>query len=280
MFTNKLCRIKKSAKNHIMNESICNYIHILKEVFTQRQKANAYYSLRAYARDLKVHPSTLSLILKEKRKLPLKNLKTVTAALNLSPSKENLFKESFYRTKARLDDIKINEEFKDRYLLDEAYHDIIAEWEHYAILSLIETKDFKSQPEFIAKKFGINKERAEIVIENLIRANLLINENGKYRLTQNPLRTTEDISSKALRKSHIETLDMGKNKLEEVELEFRDFSSMTIAVNHEKLAEAKTIIREFRQKLASLLRDGEKTEVYQVAIQLYPLTKNYKETLQ
>ena len=138
-----------------MNESICNYIHILKEVFTQRQKANAYYSLRAYARDLKVHPSTLSLILKEKRKLPLKNLKTVTAALNLSPSKENLFKESFYRTKARLDDIKINEEFKDRYLLDEAYHDIIAEWEHYAILSLIETKDFKSQPEFIAKKFGI-----------------------------------------------------------------------------------------------------------------------------
>ncbi len=75
----------------------------------------------------------------------------------------------------------------------------------------------------------------------------------------------------------IDTLDMGKNKLEEVELELRDFSSMTIAGNPEKLAEAKTIIREFRQKLASLLRDGEKTEVYQIAIQLYPLIKTSKE---
>src|SRR3989339_1330994 len=155
-----------------MNKSTYNYIYILKEVFTQRQKANAHYSLRAYARDLKVHPSTLSLILKEKRRLPLKNLKTVMTGLNLSPSKEGLFKESFYRTKARLDDIKIKEEYQDRYLLDEAHHDIISEWEHYAILSLIETKGFESQPEYIARKLEITVSRAEIVIENLIRANL------------------------------------------------------------------------------------------------------------
>lgn len=260
-----------------MNESSSSYIHTLKEVFTQRQKANAYYSLRAYARDLNVHPSTLSLILKGKRRLPLKNLKTTITALNLSPIKESFFKESFYRAKAKLDDIQMKEEYQNRYILDEAHHNIIAEWEYYAVLSLVETKDFKSNPEFVAQKLEITVSRAEIVLENLLKANLLKIEVDEYILTQNALRTTEDISSKALRKSHIETLDMGKNKLEEVELELRDFSSMTIAINPEKLVEAKTVIREFRQKLASLLRDGEKTDVYQVAIQLYPLTQQNKE---
>ena len=63
-----------------------------------------------------------------------------------------------------------------------------------------------------------------------------------------------------------------KSKLDDVPVEFRDFSSMTIAVDPEKLPEAKAVIREFRQKMASLLRDGNKTEVFQFALQLYPLT--------
>ncbi len=65
---------------------------------------------------------------------------------------------------------------------------------------------------------------------------------------------------------------MSKSKLDDVPVEFRDFSSMTIAVDPEKLPEAKAVIREFRQKMASLLRDGNKTEVFQFALQLYPLT--------
>ena len=65
---------------------------------------------------------------------------------------------------------------------------------------------------------------------------------------------------------------MGKHKLKEIGVELRDFSAMTIALDLEKLPEAKTIIREFRQKMGTLLRNGNKTEVYQLAIQLYPLS--------
>ena len=52
---------------------------------------------------------------------------------------------------------------------------------------------------------------------------------------------------------------------------------MTIAMDIEKLPEVKTIIREFRQKVTALLRDGKKTDVFQLAIQLYPLTKNLRK---
>ena len=64
------------------------------------------------------------------------------------------------------------------------------------------------------------------------------------------------------------------NKLKEIEVELRDFSSMTASIDLDQLPEAKTIIREFRQKMASLLRNGSnKTDVYQLAIQFYPVTK-------
>jgi hypothetical protein len=78
---------------------------------------------------------------------------------------------------------------------------------------------------------------------------------------------------------HLETLDQGKEKLE-LDVELRDFSSIMLAIDPEKLPEAKTIIREFRQKMASLLKHGHRSEVYQLAIQFYPLTiESKQETL-
>lgn len=52
---------------------------------------------------------------------------------------------------------------------------------------------------------------------------------------------------------------------------------MTMALSLNKVPEAKTIIREFRQKMSALLKDGYKTDVYQMAIQFYPLTNTKKQ---
>ena len=122
-------------------------------------------------------------------------------------------------------------------------------------------------------KFNITLNRAEVVLNNLINCGLLSqNEDGEFEKAHPDIKTTEDIASNALKESHKETLSMGKDKLEEIEVELRDFSSTTVAVDLEKLPEAKTIIREFRQKMTALLRDGNKTDVYQLAIQFFPLT--------
>ena len=125
----------------------------------------------------------------------------------------------------------------------------------------------------------ITLNRAEVVISNLMTCGLLVrNEEGKLVRAHRQVKTTEDVTSQALKESHKETLRMGINKLEEVEVELRDFSSTTVAIDLEKLPEAKTIIREFRQKMSALLRDGNKTDLYQLAIQFYPLTDSKKET--
>ena len=250
------------------------YINKIKENLSHRQRLNPHYSLRAYARDLGIHSSTLSQILKGKRQLPVKNSVEIVKILGLGPKERTLFLESLHKTKTNLDDIKIDSD-DDRFMLDESYFKAIAEWEHYAIISLFDIEHFDPTVDEISTRLGITENRTDVVLNNLLTCGLIKHDkDGKLIKAHPKIRTTEDVSSTALKLSHLETLEMGKNKLEEVEVELRDFSSMTIAMDVEKISEVKTIIREFRQKVLALIKDGKKTDVFQLAIQLYPLTKN------
>lgn len=245
----------------------------LKEELSRRQQKSTRYSLRAYARDLGVHPATLSLMFQGRRSLPLKHSLPIAEKLRLSPKERTLFFESFHQAKTSLDQIKVSEE-DERYMLDESYFKIIAEWEHYAILTLFDCADFNPAMSAIAARLGISELRIQVVLKNLLDCGLVkVDEHGCLQKSHSNVRTTEDVMSNALQLSHLETLETGKNKLEEVEVALRDFSSVMIAVDPAKLTEAKTIIREFRQKMMALLRDGQRSEVYQLAIQFYPLTK-------
>ena len=259
-------------------ETTTFYINKIKEDLSHKQRLNPHYSLRAYARDLGIHSSTLSQILKGKRPLPLKNSVEIVKKLGLGPKERTLFLESLYKTKTNLDDIKIDNNDDDRFMLDESYFKAIAEWEHYAIISLFDIECFEPSVNEISRRLGITENRTDVVLNNLLMCGLIKHDGeGKLIKAHPKLRTTEDVTSTALKLSHLETLEMGKNKLEEIEVELRDFSSMTIAMDIEKLPEVKTIIREFRQKVTALLRDGKKTDVFQLAIQLYPLTKNLRK---
>lgn len=248
------------------------YISKLKEQFSLKQKSNPHYSLRAYARDLDIHPATLSQILKGNRGLPLKNSARVLSALKLDTSEKSLFLDSFIKTRSSLNSIRI-EPMKDQMILNESHYKIIAEWEHYAVIELFELDHFEVTVETVAEMLGISHLRSEVVIENLLLGGLLSRDpKGSLVRQCSNIRTTEDLRNQALVDSHIESMKMGIEKIKELDVELRDFSSNTFAADVHRLPEAKAIIREFRQKMAALFNQGEKNGVFQVCIQLYPLT--------
>ncbi|MGE3757115.1 MAG: DUF4423 domain-containing protein [Pseudobdellovibrionaceae bacterium] len=249
------------------------FLKKLKEDFSRRTRTNPAFSLRAYAKYLGLHPSTLSQVLLGNRPLPQKTVSAVLMRLRLNARERTLFKESLEFKKTKLDQIPIHTEDR-RYLLDETYFQIIAEWEHYAVLTLFDCKEFEATQEDIQSRLNISKSRAEVVLANLLKYGLIMQDkNGKIVKAYPSVRTTEDVASQALQASHFDTLELGKRKLEEVSVELRDFSSMMVAVDSAKLPETKQIIREFRRKMMALLKDGRKSEVYQLAIQFYPITK-------
>lgn len=251
------------------------YIQKLQACFANAQRKNPSYSLRSYAKSLGMHSSTLSLVLKGKRFIPKKDFESVVSHLKLSPKEETLFRESMLMKKTKIDQIEIHKDFLERDFIEESQFSILSEWEHYAVLSLIETEDFVSCEKHISKRLGISENRANLVLNNLLNAELISkNKEGKINISTAPLRTTEDINSRALIKSHEETLEMAITKLKEIDVKKRDFSSMTLSVDPNLLPEAKTIIREFRKKFATLMKQGTKKDVYNLSIQLFPFTED------
>lgn len=248
------------------------YISKLKEGLSTRQRSNPSYSIRAYARDLGMDSSSLSQILKGKRTIPSKISKEIARKLNLAPKESTLFIESINRSATSIDDIKISP-LDERFMLDESYHKVIAEWEHYAVLDLFELDDFEPTTTYMMRKLKLNENRLDVVLNNLLICGLLVKDHKDvFKKAHADIRTTEDAQGEALNQAHLEELDLAKIKLKEVEKEFRDFSSATLPLDLEKLQEAKTIIREFRQKMSALLKSGHKNDVYMLAIQFYPLT--------
>ena len=249
------------------------YLKKLKEDFSKRQRLNAAYSLRAYARDLEMPASTLSQVLLGKRPLPLKTLDCVIKKIRLNGVERTLFVESSGRKHLTLDGIQVSRD-EDRFILDETYFQIIAEWEHYAALMLFDCKGFDGSSNSIQSRLGITKTRTEVIIANLLQYGLIsVSEDGLFVRAHSKFRTTEDVASQALIASHREGLAVAQKKIEDVALEFQDFSSLTVAIDPQKIIEAKIIIREFRQKMIELLKTGNRSEVFQLAIQLYPLTQ-------
>lgn len=250
------------------------YLHTLRESLSGRQRKNSSYSLRAFAKDLEIDSSNLSAILQRKRGLPVVRAKKFAQKLKLSAKEAALFVSSTLKTQTRLDAIQVQEEAK-QYLLDDKYFKVIAEWEYYAFLQFMETKDFKPDFDFIALRLGSSKTRVIQVVDNLFLLGFIKKDLNKgFVRTVPSLETTEDIESQALQAAHIENFTLAKEKLESTPVEFRDFSSVTMAIDPDKLPEAKAIIREFQEKLHALLTKSSKTEVYQFNCQLFPLTKN------
>ena len=259
-----------------MNNTDTYYVKKLKEGLSLKQRVNPQYSLRAYAKFLGIHSSTLSQVFNNKRPLPSKVLKPIIEKLNLSAHEQVLFVESVnnYKSQSRQTETLMPDQ---RFILDESYAKVIAEWEHYAILTLFDLDQFTANSEEISNRLGITKNRTQVVLNNLIECNLLtISSHGLLEKTHSNVKTTEDIQSRALRDSHLETLEMGKTKIEEIEMGLRDFSSMTFAMDLERMPEVKIVIRDFRRKMAALLNSGKKTDVCQLAIQFYPITKTMR----
>jgi uncharacterized protein (TIGR02147 family) len=250
------------------------YVQMLKEKLSSRQKENPQYSLRAFARDIGVNPGTLVKVFKGERPLPLNVTKIALNNLKLNPVDQTLFMESLLRTRTSLDSIKINLQTSP-FVFDASNFQMITEWEHLAVIALFNLHFFEFTTEDVARHFSIPLRRAEDVVQNLLTCGLLEkSSDGKLHRVHAEVKTSEIDNGEIWKKSHIEILNLGIQKIEDVDVGFRDFSSMAVAIDMDQLADAKTIISEFRQKMSSLLNNGSnKTEVFQLAIQFYPLTK-------
>jgi len=66
---------------------------------------------------------------------------------------------------------------------------------------------------------------------------------------------------------------LAERSLYEDQVEVREISSSTIAINPAKLKQAKEILTKTKKRLTALLMDENPSEVYALSFQLFPLSK-------
>lgn len=247
-----------------------NYRSWLSKELMRRIRANPAYSLRRYAQQLGVSPSTMSGILSGQRKLTLKAAGRIIERLDLAPAEAQKFLNLITSAHVAGSGAAATPEFMQ--LASEAF-EVIAEWYHYAILELTFVPGCKSDPQWIAKKLGITPIEASQAMNRLVELGLLEIQNGKPKKTTAHLTTTDGVASSALRRRHKQILAKAADSIEQHSLEERDFSTITMAIDPELLPEAKARIAAFRRELCAFLESGKSKRVYELSIQLFPLSE-------
>ncbi len=236
----------------------------LQEELASRQRVNPSYSIRAFARSLDMHHASVSAILRGERSIPSTQLDRIAANLGLSPAERVLMHQSAHPKKTE----------KRRLLEEERHFRIIAEWEHTAILSLMDLKVFKPNAKWIGRRLGITTDRAATCLETLLREGLIKNcPDGSLKKDDQSFRTTDGVTSRALKKFHIEALEMGLKKLASIDYDDRENGAVTFALNKKRLPQLRSMLRSFRRRFMETAEQGELDEVYQLCFQLYPLTE-------
>lgn len=263
-------------------KSVDDPVDVVRDAFAAKQRRNPHYSLRAFAAHLGLPPGRTSEILARKRALTPALATKLAERLALPPEQAKAFLQAARASKSaahgpsRPDPEGDSNPPAYSRLSQDAFT-AIAQWEHFALLSLLETDDARDDLAWIASRLGVPGSVARAALERLARLGLVERQGNTLRPTNANLSVGDADPCAALRASHRESLEQALEALESVPMEARDVSSVTMAIDVGKLPEARALIKDFRRRLAALLESGPRTEVYNLNIQLLPVTKRNEQ---
>lgn len=265
-----------------MEEQVA-FQRLLNERFIEAKKKNPRFSLRAFARQIKLNPGALSAIMNGKRAVSHKLVARVAERLYMDPQERSELLMRFPRVRR-----SFSRAFKGggnplsarnmQYLeLSAAQYRVIGDWEHYAILSLMNTVGFRNEVPWIAERLGISKVRTTLAVKRLISLGMIqTDESGFWQRSVPRYRSTDDVADLAIQKSHEQALELAKESLTKDDIAVRDHTAITMAIDPKQLPRAKELIRQFQDDISELLESGSRREVYRFTTQLVPVTRTAK----
>lgn len=256
--------------NYDISSAPHNFSQLLKTELKRIQESSPRFSMRSFAKKLSVSQTELSEVINKKRK-PSSRL-----VLNFFRHfSKNQAEYLHHVSNLNIAGIKLKKKDKHLFKLEEEQYKMISQWQHYAILSLIETHDFIPDYDWIANRLGESREKIELCLQNLRFLGLIkFDKNNHLVLTHEGIKTSDELTSKAIKESHLADLGIINEKIQaSLDVDKRDFTSCTYAVNSKNIKKFKQLVRKFQDQVAELVEDKNADEVYRMSIYFYPLTQ-------
>jgi uncharacterized protein (TIGR02147 family) len=237
-----------------------DYREILRQELVKRQEKNPAYSLRAFARDLKVSPSRLSEVMRGAQ-LSSGLARTITRTTGWSESERRRFvvlveaqgadKKIAARARARL---KQMDKETAPTPLDLSKFRVIGEWQYTAILAYLTTLGGKITASGIATDLGIDIKQVEEALRRLIEIGLVAQTARGYKRTAERLTFSSPVPSSYIRSYHEQLIHKSLRAIHEQSAADRHLQSLVFAIRKDRVPEAfrklEEFVREFNQEFA------------------------------
>lgn len=260
---------------------------LLKKYLERKQKVNPKYSLRAFARDLEVNAGFVSRMLNGTQEVPLKRLGQLAKILELDAvALKDLKKAIAFEFMSEIGisskDMAINSKqslvtFEEKAMTAKEMS-VLSPWYNIAILELCTCENFQANSKWIAERLNITVAQAEKSVSYLQTNGYIKEEDGQLIKTHKHVRLPTKQSAEIVRHFHKNMMELAVKemfqKTDNKSFNERLITSTSIAVNPENIPAAKERLAEMQLEIAEMLREGGCTEVYDLTLALFPLTKS------
>lgn len=243
---------------------------LLEQEFNARKSKNGYYSLRSFARHLKIDPTSLIRIMNGERMPSPKTARKVLESMGI----ENTQIDQFMK---ELDDYKPVR--KSSRLLQNAFdHEVfdkVFASHHVLVLAALRLEDLA--PEELQAKIclslNISAARYAEIIEDLISAGALMKFKDRLRVVfKNKSTVPLPFTSEKRRALQQDFLKMASQAIDNVSFESRENATLTLSVSQGDLEKVKEILKDARAKINTLCeRNNKRDAIYNVCTALYPV---------
>lgn len=246
----------------------------LQQHFEEKVRRNRRYSLRSYSKYLGVSAAELSQVFRGKRNLSFSSAQKVIQSMGLNSDESKHFLWSLQVDKGKAQGFEFELiETKPKHEIPMTVFSSICEWYHFAIICLIDTKNFVWKSSYIAKRLGISVSAAGLAMKDLQKVGMVTVEKEGPKAKKAVAQISSPLPSDAIKKYHQQMLMKALDSLSYTPLDKREFQSLGIALEETDLKKVKKEIDEFTDRLISKYHKKSANHVYQIQVCTFPLTQ-------
>jgi uncharacterized protein (TIGR02147 family) len=265
-----------------------DYREFISDYFQDRKKGNPAFSHRMFARQAGFKTSNfMYLVMAGKRNLTKDSMTKIALAMKLKKRELDYFENLVFFCQSQtvkdrehyltlLNTIRKGAFFKQ---LGGDHYEFIANWLNPVVRELATMTRGKVDEGKLSSRIAAHVTPAEVrkSIDLLLRLGMLSRTpDGGYKQTDSLLSTGPGITGIAAAQYHIGTMALAAEAIERFKPEDRELVGMTLGVSPQTFERIRERMWEFRQEVLAMADDPSPEQVYQLSIQLFPMTKGNK----
>jgi uncharacterized protein (TIGR02147 family) len=265
-----------------------DYRKFLHDWLEEKKEGNRSISFRMIARQVGYKsPSYLSMVISGKIAMSLDMCLKFCTYMKLSKKRCDYFQNMVLFGNA-----SSNEEqqlyfdkmrsFKESviYIVDATQYRYYEKWYNSAIRALLEFFPLRDEYTMIGKMLipQISSQDVEVAFKLLKELKMIeLDSEGYYRPADLVISTGYRASGLAIKTFLFNSLRLSEDALSRFKRDERDFSCLTLGISDKGFTTIRQELREFSRKVLKVAEDDTADRIYQLSVQLFPLSQRYQQ---